>query len=201
MTSLTPRSPLPMQLQGPVSVLCDPHVKAAAVTQDSGFLGERGRSRQAGTWRRVMSETSTGSLKAWPQNEPAMAELPIPNPDPPRETFTVHRDRTEPNRGQLPGDRYVRVGRRLPGRLPLDGDYHVLPAKSRPRHGRRPAGGGPNQARADRPADSDGGRAARARQRLHRVGGLRLGQHLLLGLRHRGDHARADPGRRRRRSR
>ena len=39
-------------------------------------------------------------------------------------------------------------------------------------------------------------RATRATQRLHRARGVRLGQHLVLCLRHRGDHARAGSGRR-----
>ena len=73
--------------------------------------------------------TSETPRDGYPQAEPHAVDSPEQSPGLPPETFTVHHDRTEPNRGQLPGDHYIRVGRRLPGRLLTDGDYHVLPGE------------------------------------------------------------------------
>ena len=83
--------------------------------------------------------TSETSRDGYPQAEPHAVDSPEQSPGLPPETFAVYHDGTETIRGRLPGDRYVRVGRRLPGQSPPDGDYHVLPATFRPRQRRRPA--------------------------------------------------------------
>ena len=98
--------------------------------------------------------------------------------------------------GRLPGDRYLRIGGRLPGRLPAEGDFHVLAGDSS-RLCRLAVCGG----RLLRSSGcSSGVRSPRMRSltsasTFRRPVSLRLRQHLLLGLRDRRDHARAGPGR------
>src|SRR4051794_28099481 len=50
---------------------------------------------------------------------------PEPNDELP-ESFLVYHDRAQTVRGRLPGNRYVRPDRQVPGLLPRAGDYHVL---------------------------------------------------------------------------
>jgi amino acid transporter len=57
--------------------------------------------------------------------EPGAADSTTPSKAPPA-TFAIYHDRPETMDGRLPGDRYLRIGGRLPGRLPAEGDFHVL---------------------------------------------------------------------------
>jgi amino acid transporter len=50
----------------------------------------------------------------------------------PPSSFSVYHDRARTVRGRLPGDRYVRPDRQVPGLLPRVGDYHVLPGTDKP---------------------------------------------------------------------
>jgi amino acid transporter len=51
----------------------------------------------------------------------------LPRPSPPRETFAVYHDRAELISGQLPGNRYMRIGRPAADRLPAASDYQLRP--------------------------------------------------------------------------
>src|SRR4051794_4909657 len=80
-----------------------------------------------------MSELSTGRLKKRrTQIMPVVAEPPAPNSEPPDVTFSVYRNGTGTIGGRLPGDRYVRVGRRQSSQLPCEEDFHVLPGNVPP---------------------------------------------------------------------
>lgn len=62
---------------------------------------------------------------------PVTTAAPDPIDDQPA-SFSVYQDRAQTVRGRLPGNRYVRPDRRLPGQLPSVGDYHVLPGAAPP---------------------------------------------------------------------
>ena len=131
-----------------------------------------------------------------PANPQASARPSKPS-EPPIEVQEL-RERTE-RRGRLPGDRYVKVIEPFGEQFRRRASGHLIASEQV----LRPVG------MAGRTADMvrrvligqripTGKRGPRAHRAYQRACHLRLGQHLVIRLRHRGDHARPGPGRGRR---